>query len=227
MDLGLKDKLIVVAAGEPGIAAEVAHACVREGAHVVILSRSSEEVQPFMRAVEDSCTEYTLIEADLQDTEQCMSAIEEIRERFGDLYGLVNNGAVMNGVGLEEGDIESFTQSLNTSLVPCYALAHYALAGLKRTQGTIVNIISRAAPEKTSAHAASNRGQLGLTREWAAELLPHNIRVNAVVPAAAMTPASEIAAAAVFLLSPTRSAHTTGQHVMAGAGKAHPGRARA
>src|SRR5437762_12994163 len=40
----------------------------------------------------------------------------------------------------------------------------------------------------TSGYVASKGAILGLTREWAAELLPHGIRVNAVVPAEVMTP---------------------------------------
>jgi L-fucose dehydrogenase len=40
----------------------------------------------------------------------------------------------------------------------------------------------------TSGYAASKGAQLALTREWAVELLPYGIRVNAVVPAEVMTP---------------------------------------
>jgi L-fucose dehydrogenase len=40
-----------------------------------------------------------------------------------------------------------------------------------------------------------------------------------------MTLASEIAAAAVFLLSPTQSAHTTGQHLIVDGGYVHLDRA--
>ena len=106
------------------------------------------------------------------------------------------------------------------------------------------------------AFAASKGAQLALTREWAAELLKYNVRVNAVLPAEVMTPlyrrwldtlgdpdaelkritdkiplghrmtlASEIAAAAVFLLSPTQSAHTTGQHLIVDGGYVHLDRA--
>ena len=106
----------------------------------------------------------------------------------------------------------------------------------------------------TSGYAASKGAQLALTREWAAELLPSGVRVNAVLPAEVLTPLyqqwihdhpgltlhtieqriplgmrmtkpEEIAAAAVFLLSPTQSAHTTGQHVFVDGGYTHLDRA--
>lgn len=259
MDLGLNDKLIVVTGGGAGIGAGITRACIAEGARVVILSRRSENVQTFMYEMEDTGANCVLIELNLEDAARCKAAMDEVHERFGDVYGLVNNAGVNDGVGLEKGSVEGFVESLNKNLVPSYALAHYALEGLKRTNGAIVNISSKVAltgQGNTSGYAASKGGQLALTREWAAELLEYNIRVNAVVPAEVMTPQyqrwvatlgdpeaelkritdqiplgnrmtldSEIAAAAVFLLSPTQSGHTTGQHIVVDGGYVHLDRA--
>jgi len=259
MDLGLKDKLIVVTGGGAGIGAAISRSCLAEGARVVVLGRRSENVQAFMAEMDSSKADCHLIEAHLEDTDRCRLAIAEIEERFGDIYGLVNNAGINDGAGLEKGSVERFIQSLNRNLIHYYALAHYALGSLKRTQGTIVNISSKVAltgQGNTSGYAASKGAQLALTREWAAELLPFNIRVNAVLPAEVMTPlyrrwldtlgdpdaelkritdkiplghrmtlSSEIASATVFLLSPTQSGHTTGQHLIVDGGYVHLDRA--
>lgn len=259
MDLELKDKLIVVTGGGAGIGAGITRACLAEGARVAVLSRPSKNVQDFMAELHAAGASCELVEAHLEDTGRCKDAIGEIESRFGDIYGLVNNAGVNDGVGLEKGDVERFLESLQKNLVHYYALAHYALGSLKRTQGSIVNISSKVAltgQGNTSGYAASKGAQLALTREWAAELLPFNIRVNAVLPAEVMTPlyrrwldslgdpegrlksitekiplghrmtlASEIAAAAVFLLSPSQSGHTTGQHLIVDGGYVHLDRA--
>ncbi len=259
MDLGLKDKLIVVTGGGAGIGAGVTRACLEEGARVVVLGRRSQNVQDFMAEMETARANCFLVEAHLEDVERCKTAIAEIEERLGDIYGLVNNAGMNDGVGLEKGSVERFVESLGKNLIHYYALAHYALPALKRTQGAIVNISSKVAltgQGNTSGYAASKGAQLALTREWAAELLPHNIRVNAVLPAEVMTPlyrrwldtlgdpdaelkritdtiplghrmtlSSEIAAATVFLLSPSQSAHTTGQHIIVDGGYIHLDRA--
>jgi len=259
MDLGLKDKLIVVTGGGAGIGAAITRACLDEGARVVVLGRRSQNVQSFMYEMEEAGANCVLIEAHLEDTERCKSAIAEIQERFGDIYGLVNNAGINDGAGLEKGSVERFIESLNKNLIHYYALAHYALPALKRTQGSIVNISSKVAltgQGNTSGYAASKGAQLALTREWAAELLPYNIRVNAVLSAEVMTPlyrrwldtlgdpdaqlkritdkiplghrmtlSSEIAATTVFLLSPTQSGHTTGQHLIVDGGYVHLDRA--
>lgn len=191
MDLGLKDKLIVVTGGGAGIGAGITRACLDEGARVVVLGRRSQNVQDFMAEMQAATAKCDLIEAHLEDTQRCKEAIAEIEQRFGDIYGLVNNAGVNDGVGLESGSVERFVESLQKNLVHYYALAHYALPSLKRTQGSIVNISSKVAltgQGGTSGYAASKGAQLALTREWAAELLPDGIRVNAVLPAEVMTP---------------------------------------
>jgi L-fucose dehydrogenase len=70
-------------------------------------------------------------------------------------------------------------------------MAHYCLPYLKQSRGAIVNISSKTAVTGqggTSGYVASKAAILGMTREWAAELLPYGIRVNAVIPAEVMTP---------------------------------------
>ena len=259
MDLGLQDKLIVVTGGGAGIGAGITRACLAEGARVVILSRPSPNTQSFLAEMKTVDAQCHFIEAHLEDTDRCQSAIAEILSAHGDIYGLVNNAGANDGAGLERGSVDAFVKSLEKNLIHYYALAHYALPALKRTQGAIVNISSKVAltgQGNTSGYAASKGAQLALTRGWAAELLPCNIRVNAVLPAEVMTPlyrrwldtlgdpdaelkritdkiplghrmtlSSEIAAAAVFLLSPTQSAHTTGQHLIVDGGYVHLDRA--
>jgi NAD(P)-dependent dehydrogenase (short-subunit alcohol dehydrogenase family) len=70
-------------------------------------------------------------------------------------------------------------------------MAHYALPGLIKSKGSIVNIGSKTAETGqggTSAYAAANGGRNALTREWAVELLKYGIRVNAVIVAECFTP---------------------------------------
>ena len=81
MDLGLKDKLIVVTGGGAGIGAGISRACLAEGARVVVLGRRSENVQAFMVEMQATDAQCTLMEAHLEDLDRCQSAIAEIEER--------------------------------------------------------------------------------------------------------------------------------------------------
>jgi len=98
---------------------------------------------------------------------------------------------VNDGVNLANGNYQAFIDSLHKNLVHYYLLAHHALPYLKTSKGAIVNISSKTAETGqggTSAYAAANGGRNALTREWAVELLPFGIRVNAVVVAECYTP---------------------------------------
>ncbi len=191
MDCGLKDRVIVVTGGGAGIGEAITRACLAEGARVVVLGRMSENVRRFQAEMQGADALCEFVEAQLADTEQCRRAIESVQQQYGRMDGLVNNAGVNDGVGLESGSPERFTESLRQNLLHYYALAHFALPMLKESRGSIVNISSKVAlvgQGGTSAYAAAKGAQLALTREWAAELLPYGIRVNAVLPAEVLTP---------------------------------------
>ncbi len=104
--------------------------------------------------------------------------------------GLVNNAGANDRVGLDAGP-DAFRASLDANLVHYYTLLHLLLPDLKAARGAVVNVSSKTVVTGqggTSAYVAAKAAQLGLTREWAAELAPWGIRVNAVVPAEVMTP---------------------------------------
>ncbi|HTK19522.1 MAG TPA: SDR family oxidoreductase [Mucilaginibacter sp.] len=188
MDLQLKDKVIIVSGGARGIGAGIVRALKAEGAIPVIIGRNDQDT---LSAVDG---EVMHIVTELTDPAQCENAIKSVIEKFGRIDGLVNNAGVNDGIGLEKGNYEGFIASLHRNLVHYYLLVHHALPELKKNKGPIVNISSKVAETgqgNTSAYAAANGGRNALTREWAVELLPHGIRVNAVIVAECWTPLYE------------------------------------
>ena len=131
------------------------------------------------------------IEAELSEPEQCLRAVEQAMKAFGRFDALVNNAGINDKVGLEHGNPKDYLESLRRNLLHYYCMAHYALPHLKKSQGSIVNVASKTAVTGqggTSGYASSKGAIMALTREWAAELLPYNIRVNTILPAEVMTP---------------------------------------
>jgi L-fucose dehydrogenase len=188
MDLNLKGKIIIVSGGAKGIGEGIVKVLAAEGALPVIIGRSEQDN---LKVVNDLNGQAAQIVAELTDPAQCENAINSVIEKYGRIDGLVNNAGVNDGVGLEKGNYEQFMASLHKNLVHYYLLAHYALPELKKSKGAIVNIGSKTAETgqgNTSAYAASNGGRNALTREWAVELLPYSIRVNAVIVAECWTP---------------------------------------
>ncbi len=258
MDLELKNKVVLITGGAQGIGAAISEACVEEGAIPVIVNRDSEAAWDFaakLKAAEQRCE---LLTIELKEPESCKCAVEEAVRRCGRIDALVNNAGTNDKIGLETGTPQDFIESIHRNLWHYFSMAHYALPELKKARGAIVNISSKTAVTGqggTSAYAAAKGAQLTLTREWAVELLPYGIRVNAVVPAEVMTPLYErwIAtflnpeeklraitakiplekrmtkaaeiAAAVVFLLSEKSGHTTGQHLFVDGGYVHLDRA--
>ena len=191
MDLGLKDRIVIVTGGAKGIGAAVTAALAREGAIPVVVGRNEADNR---RALEEMAPNGFAVTAELTNPDECRRAVDEVTRRFGRIDGLVNNAGVNDGVGLESGDYASFVESLHRSLVHYYLMAHHALPTLKESRGSIVNIGSKVAETGqggTSGYAAANGGRNALTREWAVELIRHGIRVNAVIVAESYTPLYE------------------------------------
>jgi L-fucose dehydrogenase len=258
MDLQLKDKVIIVTGGAKGIGEGISKTLASEGAVPVIIGRNEEDNLQMVSLIQSLGGKAAQVTAELSDPLQCEQAVKQVVAQFGTIDGVVNNAGVNDGVGLEHGDYTRFMQSLHKNLVHYYLVAHHALPYLKTSKGAIVNIGSKTAETgqgNTSAYAAANGGRNALTREWAVELLPYGIRVNAVIVAECYTPlyqnwiqtfadpqskldsitaniplgrrftTAEEIAAMVAFLLSERSSHTTGQLVHVDGGYVHLDRA--
>ena len=191
MNLNLQGKVIVVTGGSSGIGYGIVTALAEEGAIPFIVGRNQTNVLKAVKDIEEKGGKASYAFAELTDPDQCVAAIEKVVAEFGRIDGLVNNAGVNDSVGLESGNYKGFVESLKRNVIHYYQMAHLALPHLKKSKGAIVNIGSKTSVTGqggTSGYAAANGGRNALTREWAVELLPYSIRVNAVIVAECYTP---------------------------------------
>ena len=193
MDLGLENKVFIVSGGSKGIGEAISRALAEEGAIPIITGRSEEASLSLAENLKQQGKKSQVITCELSEEENYKHVIQETIKKWGRIDGLVNNAGTNDGASLEK-STKDFVHSVQTNLFHYFYLAHYALPYLKESKGSIVNISSKTAltgQGGTSGYAASKGAQLALTREWAVELLPHEIRVNAVIPSEVMTPQYE------------------------------------
>jgi L-fucose dehydrogenase len=258
MDLELKNKVVLITGGAKGIGAAITKTCAQEGATAVAVDRDAQACERLHHELSKQTLKASFIVMDLSSAENCAAIVKQTAAQFEHIDALVNNAGINDKVGLEHGNPQEFVCSLERNLLHYYNMAHYSLPHLKLTHGSIVNISSKTAVTGqggTSGYVAAKGGILGMTREWAAELLPYRIRVNAVVPSEVMTslyqqwldsfpdPQEKLKnivskipfekrmttpdeiAAMVVFLISAKAGHITGQHLFVDGGYVHLDRA--
>lgn len=192
MDLGLKNKVVVIsgAAGMKGSIGEtILQNLAKEGAIPAIIDRNERAIE-YVDKIQKKGIDALFCKTDVTNPEQIENAIEMITQKYGRIDVVINNVGVNDGAGLDA-TYEEFMNSLKLNLVSFFLIVKYAVPFLKKSKGNILNIGSKVAltgQGGTSGYAAAKGGVLGLTREWAVDLIQHGIRSNAIIIAESWTP---------------------------------------
>lgn len=185
MNLNFQGKVYIVTGGASGIGSAVCRLIGSENGTIVIADRDAVKNKTLLAELRQAGISADAVTAELTNDADCRNIVDTTMQTYGRIDGLVNNAGVNDGVSLQAGSVKAFRDSLNLNLVQYFAMACYALPYLKESRGCIVNVgskVSVTGQGGTSGYAASKGGINALTREWAAELLPLGIRVNAVLP---------------------------------------------
>ncbi|MBK9375514.1 MAG: SDR family oxidoreductase [Holophagales bacterium] len=219
----LAGKTVVVTGAGRGIGRAIALAAARAGATVVLASRTAEQLEDVVREVASLGGTALAVTADVRSRDDVERLVARAVEETGRLDAVVNNAGVFVWKPLEKLSEEEWDRVLETNLKATYLLVHSALPELKKSRGRILNVSSvhgTAGDANVVAHCAAKFGLVGLTKALALELRPHGIAVNAICPGSTdnrtrnlegvphekpleeKLDAFDVAAAALFLLSP-------------------------
>lgn len=195
MDLGLKNKIVVVSgsAGKLGSIGEtMINRIADEGAIPVLVDRNARGFG-YAETLQKKGIDALFVQTDVTNPDEIQNAVAKIIAKYGRIDVVINNVGVNDGAGLDA-SYEKFMESLKLNVVSYFLLVKYALPYLKISKGNILNIGSKVAitgQGGTSGYAAAKGGVLGLTREWAVDLISFGIRSNAIIIAESYTPAYE------------------------------------
>lgn len=182
----LQDKVAFVTGASRGIGRAIAEGFAREGAHLVLLSRTASELEAVATAIQ-ACERQALIyPTDVRDATAVQAAVVAAQTTFGRIDILLNAAGIpMVAPTLELSSTEWDTTigiNLTGSFLCCQAVGRVMLA---QQQGSIINIGSLTSfvgfPMR-AAYAAAKTGIIGLTRALAVEWAAHGVRVNALAP---------------------------------------------
>jgi 3-oxoacyl-[acyl-carrier protein] reductase len=217
----LKDKVAVVTGGGRGIGKAIALSLAGEGADVVVLSRTINEIEDVAAKIQELGRQGSAWKVDVKDEAQVREAVRKIVDQYGRVDILVNNAGAVHIQPLIEMPTEHWEKTLSVNLTGTFLITKYVLPQMiRRKSGCIINIASEAGLKgfaNFSAYCTAKFGLIGLTKALAKEMESYHINVNAICPALVGTKMSrevksvkewklmqpkDIADVAVFLATP-------------------------
>lgn len=187
MDLGLAGRTIVVSGATRGIGRAIVDAVAREGASVVVASRSAADVERTLRELRAAGRSAAGIAADVATTEGAQTLVRAATDAFGGIDGIVANaGGAVGQPHFADTTADDWEASYRWNVIHAVELLRAARPALATSSGggaaVLIGSVSAALPSPWPQYAAAKAALESVTRSLAAELAPEGIRVNCVRP---------------------------------------------
>ncbi len=242
MDLGLKNKRVIVTGATKGIGRAIADTFADEGADVAICARDAEEVAVAVKELASRGVRATGRAVDVSDGPALKSWVADVAKEFGGIDAVVANVSAL-AIGPSE---ENWVKSFETDILGAVRLVEASMEHLERSDSasivTIASVSAREIDFASGSYGACKAALVHYTQGLAYHLAGKAIRANTVSPgntyfpggvwsqiekgnpeffatALAMNPMGrmgtpqEMANAAVFLSSP-RASFITGTNLV-------------
>lgn len=181
MELGIEGRVALVMGASRGIGRGIAGALAREGARVVLSSRSEERLG---EAVEEIGGGASAIPSDASKPERLGALVREVEESVGPIEILVLNTGGPPAGGALDHDLEEWERAYRSLVLAPRALTGAVVPGMReRGWGRIVNVGSTTTIEVNPALNLSNAHRMatiGFLKTLAREVARDGITVNTV-----------------------------------------------
>ena len=186
MDLGIKDKVFMVAGASSGLGYAIAHKLAGEGAKVSLGSRSERNIAGAAATISQETTaEVRGYVFDARDSHSITRWVEQTQKDFHRLDGIVINAGGPTPGFFDEFDDTAWESAFELTLLSAVRMIRASLPALKQHGGSILALTSSAVKEPIDILLLSNimrSGVASLVKSLSGELAKDNIRINNLIP---------------------------------------------
>ncbi|MGD9596740.1 MAG: 3-oxoacyl-ACP reductase FabG [Wolinella sp.] len=180
-------KNVLITGSSRGIGADIARVLAEMGLKVWINYRSQSSLADELKAeIEAKGGQAAVISFDATDEEAFISGIKTIIDADGELAYLVNNAGITNDKLAIRMKTEEFRSVIEANLTSAFIGSREALKNMSKQRfGSVVNISSIVGERGNAGqtnYSASKGGMIAMTKSFAFEGAPRNVRFNCVTP---------------------------------------------
>ena len=185
----LHDKVAFITGAGSGIGKASAVLFAQEGARVVCISRTLEEVQQTANEITETGGQAIALDADISKADSIKRAVDKTVEAFGGI-DIVFANAGINGVWapIEKISDEDFDKTIDINLKGTFMTLKYTFPHLKKQGGSVLVTASvngtRVFKGERIAYSCTKASQVVLVKSLAVEFALHGVRINAICPGA-------------------------------------------
>jgi 3-oxoacyl-[acyl-carrier protein] reductase len=192
MDLGLKNKVVLVTASSKGIGKSVAECFAAEGCKVAICSRTKSDLIETANSIASTYHNEPLWSVcDINNPDEIENTVYAVNENFGDIDILVNNCGGPSAGYFEELDESKWNHAYEQILLSAVRFVHLVSPKMKEKRwGRIINITSVSVKQPIDNLILSNSlrsAVVGMSKTLSSQFAKYNITVNNVAPGFTLT----------------------------------------
>ncbi|WP_448661411.1 SDR family NAD(P)-dependent oxidoreductase [Sphingomonas sp. CJ20] len=188
----LRGKRVLITGGGSGIGAGLVEGFVRQGAAVTFFDIAEADSQALVEKLAGADVAPVFKRADLTDIKSVQALIAGLIADGGAFDILINNAANDDRHTIEQVTEDYWENRIAVNLKHLFFVAQAVIPGMKaKGAGAIINLGSiswHLALEELALYQTCKAGIEGLTRSFARELGPFNIRSTCIVPGNVKTP---------------------------------------